>query len=249
MSHIKLDDVCLDYIVKTGSESMKKSFVGMVSNLVKSSDKKDVSFKNTCYRALHNINLDIKDGDRVGILGRNGAGKSTLLRVLAKVYKPTLGELSVYGKISSVFDINLGTYPEATGYENIVNMSIMRGISSKEARSKFKEIEEFTELSGFLDHPVRTYSTGMQMKLAFAVALSTTADILLIDEIIGAGDMHFMEKATEKLGEQIERSNIMVLTSHSNEIIEKFCNKVIVLDKGKLIFEGSVAEGIAMYEN
>lgn len=248
MSSIKLENVSLDYIIKTGSDSLKQSFLHMINNALGKKSGQRRPLKNSSYRALSNLNLEINKGDRLGILGKNGAGKSSLLRVLAKVYKPNHGKLAINGKIFSLFDVRLGMNIEATGYENIINLSIMRGVSKKDALSRVQDIEEFTELGEFLNSPVRTYSQGMQMKLAFAVATSIPTEIMLIDEIIGAGDTHFMVKATNRLETMIEKSDILVLTSHSNSIIKRFCNKVIVLEKGEIKFLGPVDEGIAFYE-
>jgi len=248
MSSIKLQKVCLDYIVRTGSDSIKKTAVHLFSKCFKKTPANQPLMRNTSYRALNNIDLEIHTGDRIGLLGRNGAGKSTLLRVLAKVYKPNYGRIDIQGKISSLFDVNLGMNIEATGYENIINLSIMRGISKKNAYKMMSEIESFTDLGEFLSNPVRTYSTGMQMKLAFAVATSGSSDIVLIDEIIGAGDMHFMGKATQRLENTIESSQILVLTSHSNETIKRFCNKALVLHKGEIQYFGDIKSGICYYE-
>lgn len=248
MSSIKLNDVSLDYIVKTGSDSLKQSIIHMVNNAIGKSSANRRPIRNSSYKALNGINLHMQKGDRVGLLGRNGAGKSTLLRVCAKVFKPNQGKIEIKGKIFSLFDVRLGMNIEATGYENIVNLAIMRGASKKDALSRVSDIEEFTELGDFLNSPVRTYSQGMQMKLAFAVATSVPPEIMLIDEIIGAGDMHFMEKATKRLEGMIEQSDILVLTSHSNDIIQRFCNKVVVLEKGQIQFMGPVEEGIQFYE-
>lgn len=249
MSSIILQKVCLDYIVKTGSDSIKKTAVHILNRCLKKPNNSQPVIHNTTYRALNNIDLEINKGDRIGILGRNGAGKSTLLRVLAKVYKPNYGQIEVNGKISSLFDVNLGMNIEATGYENIINLSVMRGITKRSAYAMIDDIESFTELGGFLNSPVRTYSTGMQMKLAFAVATGSSSDIMLIDEIIGAGDMHFMEKATKRLEKRIESTNILVLTSHSNETIRRFCNKALVLNKGEIQFFGGIDEGVGFYQS
>lgn len=249
MASIDLKDVCLDYIIKTGSHSIKKTAIHLLNNYVKRTPKTDaVSIRNSSYRALNNINLTLREGDRVGILGRNGAGKSTLLRVLAKIYSPNYGSIAINGKISSLFDVNLGMNPEATGYENIVNLAIMRGISKKSALAMISDIEQFTELGDFLKSPTKTYSAGMQIKLAFGVATAYPPEIMLIDEIIGVGDAYFMEKATRRLESMIEQSQILVLTSHSNEIVKRFCNKILVLDKGNIQFLGSVEEGIDFYQ-
>jgi len=251
MALIKLKDVCLDYIIKTGSDSIKKIAFNCCNKLIgKSSVKEEqATLKNSSYRALNNITLDINIGDGIGLLGRNGAGKSTLLKVIAKIYQPNAGSLHVNGKISNLFDVNLGMNIEATGYENIINLSIMRGYSKKQAQNIIPNIEEFTELDDFLKNPVRTYSAGMQMKLSFAVATAFTPEIMLIDEIIGAGDAHFMEKATKRLESLLKDSHIFVLTSHSNDIIKRFCNKVAVLDHGEIQFIGDVDAGIEFYNN
>ncbi len=247
MSSIELSNVSLDYLVKTGSNSIKRSAVHLLNSCFKKSTNSSAIISNSTYRALNNINLQINNGERIGLLGKNGAGKSTLLRVLAKIYKPSLGQIEINGKISNLFDVSSGMNIESTGYENIINLAIMRRISKKNALNMIKDIEEFTELRGFLNNPVKTYSTGMLLKLAFAVATAIPSDIILIDEIIGTGDIHFMEKATTRIKRMIEQSHILVLASHSNDIIKRFCNKVIVLDKGQVQFFGDVERGIAFY--
>lgn len=248
MSSIELNNVSLDYIIKTGSDSIKMTVVQLLNRTLKKPRSARVATKNSSYRALNNINLSINTGDRIGLLGRNGAGKSTLLRVLAKIYKPDHGTVTINGKISSLFDVHLGMNIEATGYENIINLAIMRGLSKNEAHNIIADIETFTELGDFLNNPVKTYSAGMQMKLAFAVSTAIAPEIMLIDEIIGAGDMHFMEKAMKRLENMIEKSHVLALTSHSTDIIKQFCNKVIVLERGEIKFMGEVDEGIDYYQ-
>lgn len=247
-SMIQLDNVSLDYLVKTGSDSIKKSIINCLNRYILINNSAPDVTKNSSYRALNNITLSFNTGDRIGLLGRNGSGKSTLLRVLAKIYKPTIGSVSVQGNLSNIFDVNLGMNVEATGYENIINLSVLRGLSKKEALNQLPSIEMFTELGPFLHQPVRTYSAGMQMKLAFSVATSASSNILLIDEIIGVGDAHFMDKAKKRLETHIEKSHILVLASHSTAIIRQFCNKVIVLNKGEVQFNGDVESGIRFYE-
>lgn len=244
MSSIELKDVSLDYLIKTGTASLKQTLL----SLVNPAKNKHISINNSKFRALNGINLNIQKGDRVGLLGQNGAGKSTLLRVIAKIYAPTSGSLHITGEISNLFDVNLGLNVEATGYENILNLGIMRGWSKQDAYSVVEDIESFTELGDFLKKPVCTYSTGMQMKLVFAVATARPPEIVLIDEIIGAGDARFMKKATQRIEDMVNQSHILVLTSHSNEIIKRFCNKVAILEKGKVIFFGDVTEGIETYQ-
>jgi ABC-type polysaccharide/polyol phosphate transport system ATPase subunit len=249
MASIELRDVSLDYVIKTGSDSLKKSMAYLCQRYMSTKRIQPSPIRHSSYRALNSINLTLKSDDRLGLLGKNGAGKSTLLRVLAKVYRPSLGEIDIKGKISSLFDINLGMNVEATGYENIVNLAIMRGISKKNALAMVEDIESFTQLGDFLNRPVRTYSTGMQMKLSFAVATSIKPEIMLIDEVIGVGDMHFMDKATKRLEGLINQSHILALTSHSTDTIKRFCNRVVVLDRGEVQFFGDVATGIDYYQN
>ncbi len=246
---IELQDVSLDYLIKTGSDSFIKT-MGYLFNGVLKRDlaQKKRLIKNDSFRALNGITLDLKTGDRVGLLGKNGAGKSSLLRVMARIYTPSAGQIQVKGNIASLFDINLGFNVEATGYENIVNLGILRGWSKTQAHAVIDEIGEFTELGDFLAKPVRTYSSGMQMKLAFGVATSAVSDIMLIDEIIGVGDTRFMEKAQQRILNLADKVNILVLTSHSLDVIERFCNKVVVMEAGHIQYVGDTASGIAFYE-
>lgn len=202
MSSIELKNVCLDYIIKTGSDSLKKSLTHLCARaLGKTAGSNSPSLQHSSYRALNNINLTISKGERIGLLGRNGAGKSTLLRVFAKVYQPNVGSVHVNGSISSLFDVSLGMNDEATGYENIINLGVMRGLTRKQSSIIVEDVAAFSELGEFLSRPVRTYSAGMRMKLAFAVATAASPDIILVDEIIGAGDAHFMEKAQKRMAD------------------------------------------------
>jgi ABC-type polysaccharide/polyol phosphate transport system ATPase subunit len=246
LSSIHLNNVSLDYIIKTGSESFKKTLMHWLKpNLRKSSPP--VSIGNSSFRALTNVNMRINYGDRVGLIGRNGAGKSTLLRMLAGIYQPTEGSLTVNGSTTNLFDLNLGLNAEANGYENIVSLGIMRGMTKREARGLIDEVAEFSELGDFLHAPVRTYSSGMQMKLAFSVATAGHPEIILIDEVIGVGDSHFIIKAQQRLRELVDRSHVLVLASHSDTILEQLCNKVALFDKGQLKFFGDVREGLDFY--
>ena len=252
MSSIDLNNVCLDYIVMTGYGSLKRSVLNGCRSIVRKSRGKSAPAQavggHSLFRALNNIDLKINKGDRVGLIGHNGAGKSTLLRVIAKIYKPGIGSVSITGKTSSLFDVNLGLNLEATGYENIINLGIMRGWSKKAAQSIVEDVKAFTELDSFLDKPVYSYSNGMQMKLAFAVATAIAPEIILIDEVIGVGDAHFMMKAKQRITNLIDKSHILVLTSHSNDIIRDFCNKVVVLEHGEIKFFGDTESGIRFYE-
>jgi ABC-type polysaccharide/polyol phosphate transport system ATPase subunit len=192
--------------------------------------------------ALCNISFELRTGDRLGLVGHNGSGKSTLLRVLAGIYKPQFGSLVVNGKVTSILDVALGMDPEATGYENIYLRGLLSGLSSSEIRAMVPDIEEFTELGNFLRMPVKTYSSGMTLRLAFGLSTALAPEILLIDEVIGTGDASFMEKAHNRIQHFINKSSILVLTSHNPKVIEQFCNKSIWLEHGQVKWSGSIEE-------
>jgi lipopolysaccharide transport system ATP-binding protein len=188
-------------------------------------------------RALDGVSIDVRPGDRVGLVGHNGSGKTTLLRVLAGAYEPASGELEMRGRVASLLDIAMGMDNEATGYENIVLRGIMMGVAPADMRARMDEIAEFTELGEYLNMPVRTYSSGMQMRLAFAVSTSISADILLMDEWLSVGDAQFNEKASRRLEAIIAQSQILVIASHSPGLIAKLCNRGVRLHHGRLAEE------------
>jgi len=185
-------------------------------------------------RAIDNISFEISKGDRVGLIGHNGAGKTTLLRVLSGIYEPVSGKLAVTGRTATLLDLNLGIDPDATGYENIVLRGIMAGLHPKEINERIPEIAQFTELGDYLDMPLRTYSAGMRLRLAFAVSTSIEADILLMDEWLSVGDATFSEKASKRLEGLVNRSPILMLASHSHVLVRKVCNRVFILKHGEL---------------
>ncbi len=207
----------------------------------------DQSHKILRVQALQDINLDLKDGDRIGLVGHNGAGKTTLLRVLAKIYEPNEGNIAIRGKVVPLFDIRLGMDPESTGYENILLRGLYLGLSRNQISSLIDDIAEFTELGDFLNLPIRTYSAGMQMRLAFAVSTSVPPDILLLDEGIGVGDAAFLEKASERLKLFTERVSIIVLSSHSESLIRQMCNKAVLLEHGQTISAGTTCHVLEQY--
>lgn len=186
-------------------------------------------------RALDGITLSVRPGDRVGLVGHNGSGKTTLLRVIAGIYEPVSGRLSVTGRVASLLDLSLGIDQEATGYENIMLRAVLAGLRPKEIKAKMDEIADFTELDDYLEMPVRTYSSGMQLRLAFAVSTSIDADILVMDEWLSVGDAEFAKKASERLEQLVEKTPILVLASHSPELIGKVCNRVIRLEHGIIV--------------
>lgn len=197
--------------------------------------------------ALDGISLTVEHGDRVALIGHNGAGKTTLLRVLAGIYTPHRGQVHVKGRVAPLFDTAFGMDLEATGYENIRLRGLYLGLSKAEIEAKLADIAAFTELGSFLDVPIRTYSQGMQTRLAFAVSTSIDPEVLLLDEQIGAGDAAFMEKASERLHGLVARSGILVLASHSAQAVKRFCTKGIVLEHGRKIFYGSAEEALEFY--
>jgi ABC-2 type transport system ATP-binding protein/lipopolysaccharide transport system ATP-binding protein len=198
-------------------------------------------------KALTNLSFTINHGDRVGLIGHNGAGKTTLLRAIAGIYRPTEGELTVDGRVSPLFDIALGMELDATGYENINILGMLLGLTRAEIKSATPRIEDFTGLQEYLSLPVRTYSAGMQMRLAFGLITSVTPEIVLLDEAVGAGDASFHHRMQQRLNEFLSQSSIMVLASHSDDLIRQFCNRAIVLDRGESVFCGPVEEALALY--
>jgi ABC-type polysaccharide/polyol phosphate transport system ATPase subunit len=198
-------------------------------------------------RALDDLTLSLKEGDRVGLIGRNGAGKSTLLRVLAGIYHPTSGQIYTTGRIVPLLDISLGMDELSTGRQNIRLRGLLLGMSDAEIRRKTEEISIFTELGDHLDLPLRTYSSGMRLRLAFAVSTAVDADILLLDEVIGVGDTSFMKKAEERMLNLQNRAKIVVLASHSDKVIHQMCNKVLWMDRGRLRAFGPIDPVIEKY--
>ena len=203
---------------------------------------------NLIVNAVNNVSLEARDGDRIGLIGQNGAGKTTLLRVLAGVYVPTKGSLQVEGRVSPMFDASLGMTPEATGIENIRICATLWGLSRAEIEVGMKDVIEFTELGDYLNIPVRTYSAGMLLRLSFAIATLRRPEILLLDEVIGAGDASFREKARVRMEKMMSQSQILVVSSHSDQIIRTFCNKLLWLDRGSLVQAGGVEEVLAAYK-
>ena len=197
--------------------------------------------------ALKDVSFEAHDGDRIALVGNNGSGKSTLLRVLSDVYPATAGTVQVVGEVSPMFDAMLGMSMDATGMENIWICGRLWGLSQTQIKDSLDDISEFTELGDYLNVPVRTYSTGMMLRLAFAIATVRDPEILLLDEVVGVGDSAFFEKAFRRLQGIIRRSQILFLASHIDDILRKVCNKAIWLDHGKLVQYGEFEKVIAAY--
>ena len=199
--------------------------------------------------ALRDISLQAREGDKLGILGHNGAGKSTLLKLLAGIYPPTSGRRTVRGQISSLFDIALGFEMESTGWENIAYRGYLQGETPRTIRAKRDGIAEFSELGHFLDMPVRFYSAGMLVRLAFSIATAIDPEILLVDEVLQAGDLAFQRKARQRMLEMMAKARLIILVSHDLESFPKFCDRVVWLDHGQIRQEGPPAEVVAAYRS
>ena len=197
--------------------------------------------------AIRGLNLRIGDGERVGVIGGNGSGKSTLLRLLAGIYHPTAGRRRVEGKVSSLFDLALGFEMEANGWKNIRYRGYLQGESVDGLRRKTAEIAAFSELDRFLNIPLRFYSAGMLVRLAFSVATTIEPEILLIDEVLGAGDLAFQRKAQQRLHGMLAKARILVVVSHDLQTLARLCDRGIWLEKGKLMADGSMQEVIDAY--
>ncbi|MCJ8205243.1 ABC transporter ATP-binding protein [Pseudomonas sp. RGM2987] len=205
----------------------------------------------TNYRiaALQGINLEINHGERVGLIGLNGAGKSTLLKVMADIYPPTSGTVSIKGHVCPMFEFATGFEMNQSGWDNIRIRGLLLGMSPEAIEEKLPEIAKFTELGEFLDYPVRTYSSGMFIRLAFAVSTSINPEILLIDEVMGAGDISFAEKAKRRMFEFMEQGKILVFTTHNFSLLNDFCNRTIWLHKGEIVADGPTDEIVKRYND
>jgi len=244
MPSIDLVNVSVEFpIYNARGRSLRSTFLRRVGGQIEQDDSDVVTVK-----ALRDITLSLKAGDRLAIVGHNGAGKSTLLRVFSGSYEPSGGTAEIQGRVSSLLDITMGMDPELTGAENIVLRGVFVGMSLAEARSRIQEIAEFSELGGYVDLPMRTYSSGMTLRLAFAISTAVQPDVLLLDELISVGDATFAEKALRRTEEMMNNASILVLASHSSTVLQRYCNRAIMLHEGRIIAEGSVDEVIGAYE-
>ncbi len=198
-------------------------------------------------RALQDINLRIDQGDRIAFIGHNGAGKSTMLKLLAGIYQPSSGRRLVEGRVSSLFDLTLGFEPEASGWENIAYRSYLQGETPASVRAKKQAIAEFSELGDFLNMPVRYYSSGMIVRLAFSIATAIEPEILLVDEVLSVGDLAFQVKARQRMRDMMDKAHLMVVVSHDLESLPHVCNRAVWMDHGRIRMMGTCAEVIAAY--
>lgn len=230
MARISLQDVSVHFpIYGAGANSLRKTVAASVSG-----GRFGKETGVTIVQGLRGINLELKNGDRVGLIGHNGAGKSTLLRTLAGVYNPAGGRFIREGRVASLIDPGLGIEPEATGFENITLRGLVMGLHKREIDKLTPSICEFSGLGEYLDMPVRTYSTGMAMRLAFSISTSVQADILLMDEWLSVSDAEFRAKAEQRMKDMITGAGILVLASHSPKLLEKECNMIVHLEDGRV---------------
>jgi lipopolysaccharide transport system ATP-binding protein len=244
MSSIEFQNVCVDFpIYNANGRSLKKRLIQVATGGQLGSDQQG----RVIVRALEDLTFTFNKGDRVGLLGHNGAGKSTLLRLLSSVYEPSSGTARISGEIGSLIDISLGTDPEATGRENIFLRGALLGMTKAEIAEKLDEIIEFSELGDFVDMPLRTYSSGMHLRLAFAVSTTVRPEILLMDEWLSVGDEGFKQKAEVRMNELVKSTNILVIASHSRELVMHTCNRVLWLEHGKIKMDGDPDKVTAAY--
>ena len=235
MASIEFNNVCVDFPIYNGnSRSLKNKLAQVATGGQLGTNEQGV----VIVRALEGLTFTLKDGDRVGLLGHNGAGKSTLLRLLSGVYWPSSGIATVTGKVGSLIDISLGIDPEISGRQNAYLRGGLLGISKAEITEQMDDIIEFSELGSFIDMPMRTYSSGMHLRLAFAVSTILRPEILLMDEWLSVGDESFKHKAEERLADMVQSTNILVIASHSREVILEACNRVIWLEHGRVKADG-----------
>lgn len=202
--------------------------------------------RETC-EVLKDVSLTIKNGEAVALIGVNGSGKSTLLKLMTKIIYPTKGEIITNGKLTSLLELGAGFHPDFSGRENIYFNASIFGLTKKQIDARLEEIIEFSELRDFIDNPVRTYSSGMFMRLAFAVAINVDADILLVDEILSVGDQHFQEKCLNKMKELKAQGKTMVFVTHSLGSARELCDRAVWLNKGRIQLDGDVNEVIDEY--
>lgn len=240
-------------------ENIKKKYV--IKHVEKKPENKIDRFKLACYNFLHplknkedfwalnGVSFDVKQGEKVGIIGKNGAGKSTLLKVISRITEPTDGKIEFYGKISSMLEVGTGFNSELTGRENIYLNGAILGMTRDEIDQKLDDIIEFSEVGKFIDTPVKRYSSGMFVRLAFAVASHLEPDILLVDEVLAVGDTRFQKKCIEKMRSIADSGKTILFVSHQMNTIRQLCDRVVVLKEGQVIYDGDVEGGIRIYNS
>ncbi len=244
MAEIHLRDVTVDIPVLGGSN---RSFKNTLLSAATGGTVRVENGKKVSIRALESISLSLKDGDRLGLIGHNGAGKSTLLRLMAGIYAPSTGEVSTEGRIAPIFELGFGMDPESNGWDNIILRGIALGLSIDEIKPSMNAIAEFADLGEFMDMPLRTFSSGMTARLAFAISTSVEADIFLIDEGIAAGDAAFMSRARQRTDALVRRAGVLVVASHNDALLEDWCTHGLWLEHGRPRLFGPINETLDAY--
>jgi len=240
---INVNNIVLTYeLYHDQTRSLKEAVINLFHKRQYTKEKK------SNFNALDHISFEVKSGERLGIIGGNGAGKSTLLKVISGILKPTEGSITVNGTIQPLIEISAGFNPEFSGKENIFLNGFMLGFSKEQIENKEKEIIEFTELGDFINVPVKYYSSGMSVRLAFAIATSIEPEILLFDEMLSAGDAHFNAKAQIRMNELLNKSKGMVVVSHDLEMIKRLCSRTLWLEHGKIKMDGTPADVTLAYQ-
>lgn len=198
--------------------------------------------------ALKDFNLHVSEGERVGVIGHNGAGKSTLLKTIAGIYPIETGTIDVQGKVRGLFEVSLGFDLESTGRENILYRGLLLGASPEEMKERTEEIIKFADIGEFIDYPVKAYSTGMAVRLAFSVSTCIDGEVLLLDEVMGAGDAQFNKKAIQRVYDLIDKSKLMVFVTHDLKTMQDVCNRAIVMNHGEIVFDGDPVEAVKAYD-
>ena len=246
MASLRLESVTVDFpIYNAGTRSLRRRLLhrGTGGRIARGAGK------HLYVRALEEVSLAFESGDRVGIIGHNGAGKTTLLRVLAGVYEPRNGQVWRRGRTVSLLKISLGMDAESTGYENIMTRGLFLGLRPEQVREHMDEIAEFTELGDYLSMPVHTYSSGMRLRLAFAVCTAFEPEILLMDEWLSVGDRSFVRKARRRLQEFVDRAGILILASQNGALLQRICTTGILLEAGRVKARGPIGEVVGEYES
>jgi lipopolysaccharide transport system ATP-binding protein len=237
-THIQVKNISVNFpVYDNAHRSIKKAVLNLTTGGRIAEDINHQRF----VKALSGISFDLKEGSRLGLLGHNGSGKTTLLRVLTGVYAPTSGKLVTQGRIASLLDVSMGLDPDATGFENIYLRGVLEGLKPKNIKDKIDDIADFSELGDFLNFPVRTYSSGMMLRLAFAISTSIDAEILIMDEWLSVGDESFSHKATYRLNALIKKASILVIASHDKDLISKVCNRLIHLEHGVIVSDENIS--------
>lgn len=243
MNRVTVNNLRIEYPVIDMSRSFRQDVANSFGQILSGASKKGAG----SVRAINNLSFSLDDGDRLGLVGPNGAGKSTLLRTLAGVYLPSQGHVEVTGRISTLLTTGVGMDIDDTGYDNIMTCGLLLGLSKEEVEARRDDIIEFCDLGDYIHMPARTYSTGMLVRLSFAIATCIEPDVLLIDEVIGAGDARFSKRAAERVEALMTKASVLVLASHSAATIKTFCNKGLFLMGGREVYYGDVDEALEVY--